>query len=141
MKNNLKRELAKAKIEKAREAWEKALWCFQGNKFPATVNRIYYSMYRACLALLVFEQRVLTKHTAVLVNQKFVKENLLSKKIGRYLHEIQTIENTCSPAKVSSCYLPNSALIFFLKNLCIKQLNSCFFIMKDTAGLCPNYLS
>jgi uncharacterized protein (UPF0332 family) len=72
MSDNLKQELAKAKMEKAREAWEEALWCFNGDKYPATVNRIYYCMYRACLALLVFERKVPTKHTAVIgmVNQR-----------------------------------------------------------------------
>jgi len=56
------------------------------------VNRLYYAIYRACLALLVGEERVPVKHTAVIgfVNKKYVKENLLPKDFGRYLHRIQT---------------------------------------------------
>jgi len=38
----LKHDLARAKMEKAREAWEEELWCFKGEKYPATVNRLYY---------------------------------------------------------------------------------------------------
>jgi len=92
MSNNLKKELARVKMEKAREAWEEALWCFEGGKYPATVNRIYYCMYRACLALLVFEYKVPTKHSSIIgmVNKKYVKENYLSRDVGRFLHEIQT---------------------------------------------------
>ncbi len=81
-----------AKLEKARETMEEALRCFEGEKYPAVINRLYYSMYRACLALLVGEEKEPVKHTAVigLVNKKFIKENLLSKDVGRFLHEIQT---------------------------------------------------
>ena len=92
MSNDLRKELVRAKIEKAREAMGEATWCFDGEKYPAAVNRLYYAMYRACLALLVGEERVPVKHTAVigLVNKKYVKENLLPKDVGRYLHRIQT---------------------------------------------------
>ncbi len=92
MSDDLTRELVRVKIEKAREAMGEATWCFDGEKYPAAVNRLYYAMYRACLALLVREERIPVKHTAVigLVNKKFVKENLLPKDVGRYLHRIQT---------------------------------------------------
>lgn len=88
----LKHDLARAKMEKAREAWEEALWCFKGEKYPATVNRLYYSMYRACLAVLTFESKIPVKHTAVIgcVNKKYVKEGLLPKELGRFLHRLQT---------------------------------------------------
>ncbi|MCL6634787.1 MAG: HEPN domain-containing protein [Peptococcaceae bacterium] len=88
----LKHDLARAKMEKAREAWEEALWCFKGEKYPATINRLYYSMYRACLAILAFESKIPVKHTAVIghVNKKYVKEGLLPKELGRFLHRLQT---------------------------------------------------
>ena len=92
MSDDLTRALIRVKIEKAREAMGEATWCFDGEKYPAAVNRLYYAMYRACLALLVGEDRIPVKHTAVigLVNKKFVKEDLLPKDVGRYLHRIQT---------------------------------------------------
>jgi uncharacterized protein (UPF0332 family) len=88
----LKHDLARAKIKKAQEAWEEALWCFKGKKYPAAVNRLYYSMYRACLAVLTFENNIPVKHTTVIghVNKKFVKEGLLPKELGRFLHRLQT---------------------------------------------------
>lgn len=92
MNNDLRNNLVLAKIEKAREALDEAVWCYEGEKYPAAVNRLYFSIYRACLALLVGEEKVPVKHTAVigLVNKKFVKENLLPREVGRFLHEIQT---------------------------------------------------
>jgi uncharacterized protein (UPF0332 family) len=90
--DSYKKDLAKAKMEKALEAWDEALWCYKGGKYPATVNRLYYAMYRACLAVLAFETRIPTKHTAVIgqVNQKYVKEGILPREIGKFLHNIQT---------------------------------------------------
>ncbi|WP_028309307.1 HEPN domain-containing protein [Desulfitibacter alkalitolerans] len=89
MSNNLKKELARVKMEKAREAWEEALWCFEGGKYPATVNRIYYCMYRACLALLVFEYKVPTKHSSIIgmVNKKYVKNKEFTKEEAEELIE------------------------------------------------------
>jgi len=92
MSNDLTSVLIRVKMEKAREAMGEATWCFDGEKYPAAVNRLYYAIYRACLALLAGEDRIPVKHTAVigLVNKKFIKEGLLSKDVGRYLHRIQT---------------------------------------------------
>jgi uncharacterized protein (UPF0332 family) len=49
-------------------------------------------MYRACLAVLTFENNIPVKHTTVIghVNKKFVKEGLLPKELGRFLHRLQT---------------------------------------------------
>jgi uncharacterized protein (UPF0332 family) len=85
MSDDLTRVLIHVKMEKAREAMGEATWCFDGEKYPAAVNRLYHAIYRACLALLVGEDRIPVKHTAVigLVNKKFVKEDLLPKDSGR----------------------------------------------------------
>jgi uncharacterized protein (UPF0332 family) len=49
-------------------------------------------MYRACLAVLTFESKIPVKHTAIIghVNKKYVKEGLLPKELGRFLHRLQT---------------------------------------------------
>lgn len=51
-----------------------------------------YAFYRACLALLAFRQKIPTKHAAVIgeVNRIYVKEGLLPKEVGRFLHGLQT---------------------------------------------------
>ncbi|GEA16326.1 UPF0332 protein [Moorella sp. E308F] len=89
---DLKKLFARAKMEKAWEAWDEAEWAFKGGKYPGAVNRIYYAFYRACLALLAFQQKIPTKHSAVIgeVNRIYVKEGLLPREIGRFLHGLQT---------------------------------------------------
>ncbi|MBM4236687.1 MAG: HEPN domain-containing protein [Firmicutes bacterium] len=66
MSNDLTSVLIRVKMEKAREAMGEATWCFDGEKYPAAVNRLYYAIYRACLALLAGEDRIPVKHTAVI---------------------------------------------------------------------------
>ncbi|MGI9862362.1 HEPN domain-containing protein [Moorella naiadis] len=88
----LKMLFARTKMEKAWEAWDEAEWAFKGEKYPSAVNRIYYAFYRACLALLAFQPKIPTKHAAVIgeVNRVYVKEGLLPREVGRFLHDLQT---------------------------------------------------
>lgn len=89
---DLRKLFARTKMEKAWEAWDEAEWAFQGEKYPGAVNRIYYAFYRACLALLAFQPKIPTKHSAVIgeVNRIFVKGGLLPREAGRFLHSLQT---------------------------------------------------
>ncbi|AEG15938.1 HEPN domain protein [Desulfofundulus kuznetsovii DSM 6115] len=90
--NDLKKEFARTKMEKAWEAWDEAEWAFKGKKYPGAINRIYYSFYRACLALLAFEAKIPAKHSAVIaeVNRVYVKGGILPRELGRFLHHLQT---------------------------------------------------
>lgn len=127
----LKGIIAKAKIEKSREAWEEALWCFKGGKYPATVNRLYYSMYRACLAVLAFEEKIPVKHSAVIgrVNKKYVKEGLVSREVGRFLHRLQTVRveadykgKEFTREEVEQLIVCGEAVLIALENLAEKLL-------------------
>ncbi len=90
--SELKKLFARTKMEKAWEAWDEAEWAFQGGKYPGAINRMYYAFYRACLALLAFQPKIPTKHSAVIgeVNRIFVKGGLLPREVGRFLHTLQT---------------------------------------------------
>lgn len=91
---DLKKQFARNKLEKAWEAWDEAKWAFKGGKYPSAVNRIYYAFYRACLALLAFHQeKIPTKHAAVIgeVNRVYVKNGVLPREIGRFLHRLQVV--------------------------------------------------
>lgn len=87
-----KKLFARTKIEKAWQTWDEAEWAFRGGKYPSTINRMYYAFYRACLALLAFQPKIPTKHSAVIgeVNRIFVKGGLLPREVGRFLHALQT---------------------------------------------------
>jgi uncharacterized protein (UPF0332 family) len=85
-----KRELALNRIQQAEESLEEAAYLFDGIKSPRSViNRAYYSMFYAILALLIFEKFGSSKHSGVLsyFNSHFVKTGKISKELGRAVNK------------------------------------------------------
>ena len=81
-----KRELALNRIQQAEESLEEAEYLFDGKKSPRSViNRTYYAMFYAILALLIFEKFGSSKHSGVFsyFNSNFVKTGKISKELGR----------------------------------------------------------
>ena len=57
-----KRQLAINRIEQADESIDEARYLFEGDKSPrAIINRAYYAMFYAILALLIYEEYSHTK--------------------------------------------------------------------------------
>jgi hypothetical protein len=85
-----KRELALNRIQQAEESLEEAEYLFDGIKSPRSViNRAYYAMFYAILALLIFEKFGSSKHSGVLsyFNSHFVKTGKISKELGRAVNK------------------------------------------------------
>ncbi len=81
-------ELSKYRLQQSRDCIDEALHLLEGGKNPRSVmNRIYYSMFYAVLALIVFEEYSSSKHSGVIsfFNRKFVKNNVFPKEFGRSL--------------------------------------------------------
>ena len=84
------RELALNRLQQAEESLEEAEYLFNGNKSPRSViNRAYYAMFYAILALLIFETYSSSKHSGVLsyFNSRFVKTELISRELGRAVNK------------------------------------------------------
>lgn len=84
------RELALNRLQQAGESLEEAEYLFNGNKSPRSViNRAYYAMFYAILALLIFEKYSSSKHSGVLsyFNLRFVKTELISRELGRAVNK------------------------------------------------------
>ena len=84
------RELALGRLQQAEESLEEAEYLFNGKKSPRSViNRSYYAMFYAVLALLIFEKYSSSKHSGVLsyFNSRFVKTELISKELGRAVNK------------------------------------------------------
>jgi hypothetical protein len=82
--------LAKYRLKQAHETLDEAEYLFEGNKSPRSViNRVYYAMYYAVLALIIFEKFISSKHSGVLAffNQKFIKEGIFSYEMGRWINK------------------------------------------------------
>jgi len=84
-----RKALAEYRLQQARESLEEAQFLLNGGKsLRSVVNRIYYGMFYAVLALLIYEPYASSKHTGVLAyfNKTFIKEGLLPGVLGRTLN-------------------------------------------------------
>ena len=83
-------QLAKYRLNQADECIGEAVYLFSGRKSPRSIiNRAYYAMFYAVLALLVFEPFSSSKHSGVLAyfNKRFIKEGIFSEDHGRSINK------------------------------------------------------
>lgn len=86
--NKKKEELARYRLRQAKETLGEAEYLFQGKKSPRSViNRAYYAMFYAVLALLVYEPYSSSKHSGIIgyFNKRFIKEDIFDKELGKIL--------------------------------------------------------
>ena len=82
--------LIRLRLENARETLQAAHTLYEHGGSPRSiVNRAYYAMFYAALALLVTVDRHSVKHSGViaLFDKEFVRQNIVSKEMGRMLHQ------------------------------------------------------
>ena len=85
-----KKLLALHRMQQAAESLEEAQYLMTGEKsLRSVVNRIYYGMFYAVLALLIYEPYAASKHSGVLAyfNKHFVKSGLFPESLGRVLNK------------------------------------------------------
>jgi hypothetical protein len=83
-------ELARYRLKQAEESIDESAFLLQGNKSPRSViNRAYYGMFYALLALLIFESYASSKHSGVLgyFNRRFVKTGIFPEELGRIINK------------------------------------------------------
>lgn len=84
-----KRALIEYRLERAREALSDARLILDQHGSPAgAINRAYYAMFYAALALLITIDQGSSKHQGVLAlfDRHFIKTNILPRDLGRMLH-------------------------------------------------------
>ncbi|MBI5442576.1 MAG: HEPN domain-containing protein [Deltaproteobacteria bacterium] len=86
MTDNL-RALAAYRLDQAREAVEAARILLREGSLRASVNRSYYGMFYAVLALLALRKQETSRHSGAiaLFNRLFVHEGLLPKELSKWL--------------------------------------------------------
>jgi uncharacterized protein (UPF0332 family) len=85
-----RQELIQYRLKQAAESLEEAEFLMSGKKSPRSiVNRTYYAMFYAVLALLVNESYASSKHTGVLAyfNKNFIKNGIFPEALGRSLNK------------------------------------------------------
>lgn len=83
-------ELAKYRLKQAEESINEALFLLSGKQSPRSIiNRAYYAMFYAILALIVFEPFSSSKHIGVLsyFNKRFIKEGVFPEELGRSINK------------------------------------------------------
>jgi uncharacterized protein (UPF0332 family) len=82
--------LARYRLQQADESIDEAKCLLSAEKSPRSIiNRAYYAMFYAVLALLVFEPYSSSKHSGVLsyFNKRFIKEGIFPEEIGRSINK------------------------------------------------------
>ena len=82
--------LIKYRLEQAKEALDDATYLIEGNRSPRSiVNRSYYAMFYAALALLQKISKVPSKHSGVisLFDKEFVMKDIFGKDLSKDFHK------------------------------------------------------
>jgi len=83
------RDLVLYRLEQANESLEAAEILLQQEKSRPSVNRSYYAMFYAILALGAIRESRFSKHSGVIAmfDREFVRSGVFSKEFSRWLHE------------------------------------------------------
>ncbi|MGO9120014.1 MAG: HEPN domain-containing protein [Desulfomonilaceae bacterium] len=104
-------ELIAARLAQAREALEDAKFLLDAQRSPQSIiNRPYYAMFYAALALLQEIGKAPSKHVGVisLFDTEFVIKGIFSKELSRYFHQAFELRQE-SDYKVMIAYSPDKA--------------------------------
>ena len=88
MKQKQLQILIKYRVEQAHETLKESQILFGEKALRGTVNRAYYAMFYALLALLATKRLGTSKHSGAisLFDREFVKNGLLPKELSKFLH-------------------------------------------------------
>jgi uncharacterized protein (UPF0332 family) len=77
-----------ARMKQAHETLGEAETLFEQDYWRGTINRAYYAMFYAVLALAASKEVVISKHTHAIsfFDKEFIKKGILPKEISRALH-------------------------------------------------------
>jgi uncharacterized protein (UPF0332 family) len=80
--------LVNARLQQAQTALNEGKFLLEGQFYSGAVNRFYYTMFYAVLALLVTKQLGTAKHKGAisLFDREFVKPSIFSKDLSKWLH-------------------------------------------------------
>lgn len=85
--------LANYRIRKAKDILIEAKDTFDQNHYGLSINRSYYAMFTAAMAILALKEMDSSKHSGVisLFNQHIVKSGLFPKEVSKFLPKAKDI--------------------------------------------------
>ena len=83
-----KKKATRERMKQAHETLEEAETLFKQDYWRGTINRAYYAMFYAVLALAASKEVVISKHTHAIafLDKEFIKNGIFPKEISRALH-------------------------------------------------------
>jgi uncharacterized protein (UPF0332 family) len=96
MTENIK-ALMKYRIDQAVESLKASEVLLERELFRPSVNRAYYAMFYAVLALFSADKKETSKHSGAisLFDRKYVKKGVFTKDFSRWLHEAFELRQRC----------------------------------------------
>ncbi|ETR65473.1 MAG: HEPN domain protein [Candidatus Magnetoglobus multicellularis str. Araruama] len=87
--SNEYKALIQYRIEQANESLDSAEILFKNEKYRPSVNRSYYAMFYAILALIIPTEHKTSKHSGAIsiFNKEYVKTGIFDKDFSRWLRE------------------------------------------------------
>ena len=81
-------QLIQVRLQQAKESLEEAETLYRSALLRGAINRAYYAMFYAVLALTVLRQETTSKHSGVIAffDKEFVKSGIFSKELSKSLH-------------------------------------------------------
>lgn len=88
MINELQKQRIDYRLSQGHEALKEADVLYQAGLFRGAINRAYYAMFYATLALSVLKEREISKHSGLIAffDQEYVKTGLFPKELSKALH-------------------------------------------------------
>ncbi|MCL5422448.1 MAG: HEPN domain-containing protein [Nitrospirae bacterium] len=85
------------RLKEARDSKEEAEILLEKGKTRGALNRVYYAMFYAVLALLASRQLSASKHSGVisLFHREFVKTGVMSPEVAKFLDIAFDLRNKC----------------------------------------------
>lgn len=123
----MNKDLVLYRLQRAKETFEDAKILFAKNRLNSTVNRLYYSLFYAVLALLETKNLASSKHSGVrsLFNQHFVKTKIVTKELGRFYAELFHLRQEAD-------YIDYSE---FTTEEVVDKLNKCKIYLEDIENI------
>jgi len=81
-------KLVQLRLQQAKESLAEAKALFDVNLWRGTINRSYYAMFYAVLALAVQRQAITSKHSGLITffDREFVKPGIFPKELSKAIH-------------------------------------------------------
>jgi uncharacterized protein (UPF0332 family) len=88
MSDDPQNELILYRLQQADESIQEAKTLAQNSLWRGAINRAYYAMFYAALALVVQKQQVISKHSGVIAffDKEFVRNGIFPKEFSRFFH-------------------------------------------------------